>query len=416
MDNECRAYNADDPGPFVIHISRKSYSTETVTPLKAIHVGKILTEANINSINKDGVKSVGRNRVAVTFSKATDANSILKNPILVQNKLCADIPSYHISRMGLVRGVPIDWSMIDFVNGTDLKEGKGKILKARRLQRKVASSDGSPTWVPTQSVVVTLEGQFLPSKIYAYYTSMVVEPYLLPTIQCRKCLRFGHIQTQCRSDARCFKCSQKHPGSECNVTPEHVRCIFCTGTHYATDPNCPEHMRQKSIKIVMSEQNISYAEAATQFKPVKRAYSDMAQVMFSPPQESSRLSQSPLHPAVIPHPESPTTSSYRKTIYRAPRARTPLSPGYDQQTHQNLIRTPTSQMANGHAFAGSSHNIGVETPHDDLFELVFKLFTNIVAKWSDVLPNNVAPLLINLAKALSFSDGSPGHLSTMEYS
>jgi hypothetical protein len=414
LDNECRGYSSDDPGPFVVHISRKN-SSETNTPLKAIHIGKILTQANIKNIRKDGgVKSVGRNRVAVTFINANDANLLLKSPILTLNKLSANIPSYHISRMGLVRGVPIDWSMHEFVEGTELKEGKGKILKARRLQRKVSRDDGSPAWVPTQSVVVTLEGQSLPPRIYAYYTSLVVEIYLLPTIQCRKCLRFGHIQTQCRSDARCFKCSEKHPGSECNVAPEHVRCIYCAGSHHATDPRCPEHTRQKSIKLVMSENNISYAEAAAQFKPVKRPYSDMAQVMFSPAQDSSRSSQSPLHPAVI-HFESPTSTSYRKTIYRAPRARTPLSPGYDRLAHEEITRTPTSQLPNGQAFAGPSRNAGAETPNEDLFELLFKLLTNIIAKWSDFLPNNVAPLMINLAKALSFCDGPPGHLSTMEF-
>jgi hypothetical protein len=72
LDNECRGYSSGDPGPFMVHISRKQ-SSETNAPLKAIHIGKILTQANIKNIRKDGgVKSVGRNRVAVTFNTAND--------------------------------------------------------------------------------------------------------------------------------------------------------------------------------------------------------------------------------------------------------------------------------------------------------------------------------------------------------
>ncbi|XP_048004315.1 uncharacterized protein LOC125240466 [Leguminivora glycinivorella] len=320
LDSKSREYGANDDGPFIVHVSREAAPSSSAT-LKPINVGLLLTRANVNNIQKDGgIKSVGRNRVAVTFSTAADANNFLKHPLLGENKFIADIPSYHVSRMGVVRGVPSDWTMEELVNGTSLREGKGKILKARRLQRKILKDDGSPSWVPTQSVVVTFEGQSLPAKIFAYYTSLVVDVYQLPIIQCRKCLRFGHIQAQCRSDARCYKCSQKHPGDGCNIAPEHVRCIFCSGRHYATDKTCNEFGRQKAIKLAMSEQSISYAEAAAQFSSVRRPYSDVARVMFEQIPDSSRSSESPCHTFI---PTSPPTTSYRKTIYRAPRARVP---------------------------------------------------------------------------------------------
>lgn len=409
LSTEARGYNADDDGPFVVHISKES-SADSKSSLKAIYVGMLLTQANVTNIKKDGIKSVGRNRVSVTFDKAADANSILKNPMLDKYKLSANIPTYNISRMGLVRGVPTDWSMTDFVKGTNLEEGKGRILKARRLQRKVTKEDGSPSWVPTQTVVVTFEGQSLPSRIFAYYTSLVVEVYQLPTIQCRKCLRFGHIQTQCRSDARCYKCAQKHPGDGCNVAPEHISCIFCTARHYATDRNCPEHHRQKSIKLIMSERNISYAEAAAQVPVVnRRPYADVANIMFGPTRESPPPSQSPFDPTDLP--STPPRTSHRKTVFLSPRPRPSLSPGYDRQAHNNIVRPPPSEIPNGQALNNPYTRV---TPNEDLMELLLKLLTNIIAKWSDCLPNDVAPLMLTLVEKLSFPNGPPGHLSTME--
>lgn len=138
--------------------------------------------------------------------------------------------------------------MEEFVSATEYKEGYGKIVKARRLNRKIKKDDGSSSWLPTQSVVLTFEGQSLPKKIFAFYTSLVVEVYQLPTIQCRKCLRFGHVQNVCRSNARCFKCGQSHSGDNCNISPDRVRCLLCTGSHLAPDPSCPEFERQKRIK------------------------------------------------------------------------------------------------------------------------------------------------------------------------
>lgn len=413
LDADSRKYGLGDSGPFIVHISRDAESSNSGISLQPIKVGLAFVKDNIKNIKKDGIKSVGRNRVSVEFITAEDANNILENPCLSRHKLIASIPSYNVSRMGLVRGVPVDWSMEEFVDATDLKNGHGKILKARRLQRKVINDGVPPSWVPTQSVVVTFEGQILPEKIFALYTSLKVELYVLPTIQCRKCLRFGHIQSQCRSDARCFKCAQKHPGEGCNVAVEQVTCLYCSGHHYATDQRCPEYCRQKSIKLAMSEHSISYQEASSRFPAVRRPYADVAKVMFEPISSPSWQPPFPAQPP--PSPQSSPTISYRKTITRKPRARTPLSPGYDRQAHHDIVSNPRSQVPNGHFL--SSRRMPAETPNDDLMELLFKLLTNIIAKWSDCLPPDVAPLMISLAERLSFSNGPPpGQISTMEYS
>uniref|UniRef100_A0A2A4J8C1 CCHC-type domain-containing protein n=1 Tax=Heliothis virescens TaxID=7102 RepID=A0A2A4J8C1_HELVI len=272
LEVNCRKYDVDDFGPFIVHVSRIADSPNSGVSLKPIRLGAFLVEGGVQSVKKDGIKQVGRNRLSVEFSSATAANEFLSHELLNKHKLKAEIPSYNISRLGLVRGVPTDWSMEEFVNATEYKEGHGKIMKARRLNRKIRRDDGSPAWLPTQSVVLTFEGQSLPKKIYAFYTSLVVEVYQLPTIQCRKCLRFGHVQNACRSNARCYKCGQAHSGDTCNIPSERVRCLLCTGRHLATDPTCPEFDRQKRIKKIMSENCVSYMEASAQ-EPVPNPYS-----------------------------------------------------------------------------------------------------------------------------------------------
>lgn len=415
LEKESRKYNPKDCGPFIVHISRETESPNAGTSLQPIRVGQIFANDNVPDIKKDGIKSLGRNRVAVECKSADAANKLMENPCLARNKLTASIPSYHVSRMGLVRGVPVDWSMEEFVSATDLKEGSGKILKARRLQCKVLKEGSPPSWVPTQSVVVTFEGQNLPSKIYAFYTSLNVEIYVLPTIQCRKCLRFGHIQTQCRSDARCFKCAKKHPGETCNISPEHISCLFCTGCHFATDKNCPEFGRQKTIKLLMSEQNISYQEAAARTPTVRKTYSDVANTMFSPvapeaPRHSPSTDMAPSGSQAV----SSVPQSRRQTIYRPIRPRTPLSPSYDRFAHQNIISTPSSQLPNGHALSLPPIDTETVTPNDNSLSLMLALMQNHVAMLSDLIPNNVAHHLAAIRKELASVKGPYGQYSTVE--
>ncbi|XP_045533475.1 uncharacterized protein LOC123720761 [Pieris brassicae] len=182
----------------------------------------------ISSTIHGGVKNVGRNKITVEFSSAEAANNFLVNPILAMCKFKTIIPSYNITRMGLVKGVPVDWLMDELVDSLELPPGCGELLKSRRLNRK-SVTEGVTTWVPTQSVVLTFRGQMLPSKIYSYHTSLPVETYKLPTIQCLNCCRFGHIKSVCRSKPRCYRCAQPHTGDTCEVTLETSTCLHCSG-------------------------------------------------------------------------------------------------------------------------------------------------------------------------------------------
>lgn len=51
-------------------------------------------------------------------------------------KFNASVLTYNITRMGLVMGITVDWSMAELVESLELPSGCVAIMKARRLNRK----------------------------------------------------------------------------------------------------------------------------------------------------------------------------------------------------------------------------------------------------------------------------------------
>lgn len=179
------------------------------------------------------------------------------------------------------------------------------------------------------------------------------------------------------------------------MTQNEAYCILCTGQHFATDQSCPEMIRQKQIKKKMSEDNMSYSEAATLFPPVYRSYSDVARVMFTQPQ-SQPINAASQTPSTAPNQLSSRTS-YRRTYYSSPRPRATLSSGFDRAAHQALISQydPPSPQ-NGIALRdNNSHN--VDSDNDNLIDVLLSTLINIISRFDDFPPpSNVAQKLSKL--------------------
>lgn len=381
-----------DKGPFITHVSRTEPDPASGTSIRPIKMGQLLVRHNIKNITKNGVKSIGRNRVSIEFINAVSANSFLTHSFLPTNKLTAVIPTFNFSRMGLVRGIPVDWSMEDMISYIDLPDGCGEVLKARRLNRKILNNNVAE-WIPTQTVVLTFRGQSLPDHIYAFHTSISVEPYLFPTIQCLNCCRFGHIKSQCRSTPRCFRCAQPHSGDGCSVAEAEANCLSCSGHHFSTSKSCPEQMRQRQIKIKMSQNNISYAEASSQTPVSKRSYSEVAKETPLPP-----------HPPLQHQPHS-----YRKTVLipKNPHSSSSHSVSHSLP-HKNPLNLFPSELGNGVAL----HQPNISS-NDNLIELLLSIIINMISKFSDSIPPNVAHLLSHLSTIIKPNNG-PESPSTVE--
>ena len=387
-------YSENDVAPYIVHVQKKEIDPSSGTILRPIKFGQFLYNLKVQGVVRDGVKRIGRNRFSVEFQSSADANSFHSLPALTTNNYEATIPSYIVTRMGIVRNIPVEWSMEEVVSSVEVPPGFGRVIKARRLNRKTTTDNGSPSWIPTQSIVVTFSGQKLPPNIYCFYNSLPVEIYLLPTIQCNKCCRFGHIKAQCRSRPRCYKCAQNHEGSECSSSA--VSCLFCSGPHSANDQSCPEHFRQKNIKMLMSQENVSYIEASSKFQSVRRSFADTTRVATPP--VFSPISNSQSTPNPPPH------SSYRKTTFTPRRVFSPASThGYDRQAHQEIISTPPLSLPNGHALNEPPFNESSSiTPNDNLLELLVNTIINIITRFNDTqLPNHMHRKLSALIDALS---------------
>lgn len=376
-DHNNRLYTEKDPGPYLVHVESVTADPRSGMNLHPIRFGNFLYRNNLRNILEDGIKRVGRNRLAIYFKVAEAANLFVTNELLIRNDYRAYIPTFNISKQGIVRGIPVEWSHEDIVNNIQIPTDFGGIIKSRRMSRKVASAEGS-VWVPTQTVVLMFDGQKLPPYIYSFFTSIPVDQYIYPTVQCFNCCRFGHTRAKCRSQPRCFKCGDNHDGADCTVE-EHY-CLNCSGSHMCTNKVCPEYERQTKIKRHMSMNNSSYIEASKMFQPSKKLFSEV--VSTAPTTHSN-------HPVS----DFPSKSfSYTKTVIRKTKPHIPLQKGFDKVAHNNLIKEydmPTS--GNGCVLKNKSESTK-NSDDEDIKELLATLM-NIIS--NSCLPDHVALKLIN---------------------
>lgn len=384
-----RLYTHFDASPFTIHVQRVQSTENDGTTLHPITLGRILKQNKINNINNGSIKRIGRNRISISFSNYIDANHFLNNKLLPENKLKAFIPSFSITRVGIVRGIPADWSPEEIMENITTPIGCGNIIKVRRINYKVIV-EGSPVWKPTQSVVISFDGQVLPKKIFICFTALPVDLYIFPTIQCYNCCRFGHTKTQCRSQPRCYRCGGGHSGESCRVDDDCVQCCLCSGSHAANSKICPELKRQKDIKLCMAQNCVSYAEASKLYPAVSKTF---AEVLQSPknPRVSTDL------PVL-----SENSTSYKKMVFLKPRTPTKVSKGYDKEGHKNLMQEfalPTP--ADGCAL--TQLNTINESQGPLISETIELLQT--LAQSSPYLPSNAAHLFEIISQSIPFNNG-----------
>ncbi|XP_073946186.1 uncharacterized protein [Choristoneura fumiferana] len=401
-----KVYVNTDCSPFVVHVQRMQDAPNDGTSIHPISFGNFLKKKSFKNIINGSVKRIGRNRVTLSFSHLDDANKFLNDKTLTDNKYKAFIPSFSVMRMGIVKGVPAEWSLEEILLNVSVPLGTGKVIKARRLNYKTIV-DGSAVWKPSQTVVLTFDGQVLPKRIFICYNALPVDLYIFPTIQCYNCCRYGHTKTQCRSKPCCYKCGQGHSGSTCDVEEDCVSCFLCTGHHFAISKQCPEFERQKNIKLSMAQSCLSYAEASKLHHPVSKPYAD---VLLSPPPHQINQSQikQPNHQT-----NTPTSSySYKKTVFLKPRDKPKYQKGYDKSAHNDLIKEYDMPSTSGNGTA-----IQKEKPNNNqpsISELILELIKLLSS--SNIIPNNVADIISFISNIINVNNGQQQPHSAVELS
>lgn len=220
-------------------------------------IGHLLLK-KLNIKNIIAITKAGLNRIKVQVKSANDANSIITNTELRRENLRAFIPSNLLSRKGVIRNVDT-WFDNEYLL-TNI-ESQGKVIEVSRLNRRVIV-DGNLTYKPTQSVILTFEGNVLPPHVVINGVFCRVETFIHKVTQCFKCLGFGHVAKQCRSVKNlCTNCgANKTEGHSCSVEDKY--CITCkSSNHNSTSKSCPEFSKQEQIKKYMAVNNIGYVEA-----------------------------------------------------------------------------------------------------------------------------------------------------------
>lgn len=247
-------YSHTDSGPFYVFVEHKNKSLGKLFPIR---VGYYLRLANEFKRSIQDIKSVGRNRVKVIVDNFKSANEMVNNELLTRNGLVAYVPKFYTQKKGVIRMVDTFFSN-DFLFQNI--ESSKKVLEVKRLERKIVDNDGKEKIVQRQIIVVSFLGNEIPRQVRINGVNFPVEPYITPVIQCRKCLRYGHITKVCqKTDSCCSKCSLVHPEGECDDQP---MCIYCkSGDHSSISRQCPIYLKQKRIKERMARQNLSFKEA-----------------------------------------------------------------------------------------------------------------------------------------------------------
>lgn len=98
-------YSSHCQGPFEIIVSPTGVINTSLHPLT---VGRLLS----TTLKKDilEIKKLGFSKISVQFKSREAANHLINNPILNSNNLMAYIPSFRVSRQGIIRNILLDLS------------------------------------------------------------------------------------------------------------------------------------------------------------------------------------------------------------------------------------------------------------------------------------------------------------------
>ncbi|KAI5641050.1 hypothetical protein NE865_06706 [Phthorimaea operculella] len=160
---------------------------------------------------------------------------------------------------GIIRDVDMDLTDEDIKKNIKC-DAPAVLSSVFRLKRR----DASGNWVPSESVRLCFTGTFLPTHVYVDRLRIKVDSYVFPVTQCSRCWKLGHSQSRCSSDKTiCPKCGGKHA----NCDTKTFVCVNCRGNHISLSRACPVYLKEKKIRELMAEFNVTYRMACNMYVP-----------------------------------------------------------------------------------------------------------------------------------------------------
>lgn len=220
---------------------------------KQIALAKKLMLENINNILK--IKYKNPYKVFIRFETAEDAKKLLHNKNIADLGYRCQLTHKLNFIYGVVKEMDLEESDEDLMKNI---KSEAEIISVRRLKRKNYEGE----WVESESVRFCFKGSTLPPYVRGYGCRFEVEPYIFPVTQCSNCWKFGHLMRQCPTKkVLCPKCGGQH--ANCDTT--NYKCINCKGNHISLYKRCPVYLKERQIRVIMSQDNCTYKVALNKY-------------------------------------------------------------------------------------------------------------------------------------------------------
>ena len=148
---------------------------------------------------------------------ASHANNFVSALNASNKDMFAFIPSSFINSYGVVRNIPLKYSVQDLMNNVI---SEVPIKSIYRFQRRDVDKPGS--LLPTFSIKIEFGGDSVPERILFNFAYLKVDMYVPEVKLCRQCGRLGHTEKYCKGEKRCLRCGTRGTCS-CNT----LKCILC---------------------------------------------------------------------------------------------------------------------------------------------------------------------------------------------
>ncbi|XP_039755787.1 uncharacterized protein LOC120630587 [Pararge aegeria] len=213
---------------------------------KQMAFARLLRDENIKNVTK--IKYKSPYKIFIQFSDKNEAQKLINCKKINEMDIRAQFTNQGNLSYGIIKGVDLETNEKELLDSLNCEYD---IISAKRLKRM--NYEGR--WIDSESFRLCFRNPVTPLYINAYGYKFDVVRFEFPVTQCSGCWKYGHIKKFCKLNKNvCPKCAEHH--DNCEV--KEFKCINCKGPHMALDKTCPFFKKEKGIRYIMSQENVSY--------------------------------------------------------------------------------------------------------------------------------------------------------------
>lgn len=272
----------------VLEMKKKLASFEKLSPFAIKkQIDSICGEVIRASKTRDG-------RLVVTTKNGLQAEKLLKITTFLSQDCKAAVDEKSNKSIGVIYHRDLihseDEEIIENLAGQ-------KVLSIRRCKKK--GQDGQT--YDTGLFFVTFDCPKVPQELKIGYEIVDVREFIPEPLRCFKCLKFGHVQTICKTEeSKCGNCSDtahtdRSKGEKCDKRP---RCTNCgENDHGSFSKQCAVYKAEKEIVGIRTREKIPHNLARAKYfkqNPLgKRSFASIARSGIANPAQDDPAAKSP---------------------------------------------------------------------------------------------------------------------------